>query len=254
MATPKKYNRDAYNRFRRRGKKYGYTAKQISSKWAQYKRGGKLLSALLPSKTKKPVKRKPGFSARTLKYSAKTKTFRTPHGTYKPAALDPILVVYKPKKGRQQKLYAHKEWGWKEVIFHHHACKVSDPWGIRGAWTTKSPSAAWRRRHGAETWGSVAERDRLTGQKPKKAPKKKSANRAAAGSKAGLHAVLHYKKGGSDKFYMLSTAGRKVTAWWGRRGTKGQKKTWTKGSIAAAQDFFDEKVAEKRAKGYRKAR
>jgi predicted DNA-binding WGR domain protein len=45
-----KYDRDAYNRFRRRGAKAGYTQKQISRKWAQYKKGGKTIKELLPPK------------------------------------------------------------------------------------------------------------------------------------------------------------------------------------------------------------
>ena len=82
--TPAKHNADAYNRFKKRGTKGGYTPKQVSAKWKQYKSGGKTIAELLPAKATKPAAKKA-----PAKPAAKARTTATalpsPKGGRKPA-------------------------------------------------------------------------------------------------------------------------------------------------------------------------
>ena len=64
--------------------------------------------------------------------------------------------------------------------------------------------------------------------------------------------TLFFQSGSSDKFYRATLDGPVVTFTWGRRGTNGQTQTHDIG-LWAARHLYEEKIAEKRAKGYREA-
>lgn len=56
-----------------------------------------------------------------------------------------------------------------------------------------------------------------------------------------------------DKFYQAARRGKVVCLQWGRCGTKGQSKVETFSTEISAQRAFDEKIDDKRRKGYRVA-
>ena len=89
--TPAKHNADAYNRFKKRGTKAGYTLKQVSVKWKQYKSGGKTIAELLPAKATKPASKKapakkaPAKKAPAKKARTTATALPSPKGGRKPA-------------------------------------------------------------------------------------------------------------------------------------------------------------------------
>lgn len=63
--------------------------------------------------------------------------------------------------------------------------------------------------------------------------------------------TLYFREGKSDKFYTAVLNGMIVTFIWGRRGTDGQTAEKVFASPFQAREAYLDKLAEKRAKGYR---
>jgi predicted DNA-binding WGR domain protein len=53
------------------------------------------------------------------------------------------------------------------------------------------------------------------------------------------------------KFWAIQLGGCQVFAWWGRIGTQGQSKVWEFNLPLQAQRVYEEKIADKLAKGYK---
>jgi predicted DNA-binding WGR domain protein len=80
-----------------------------------------------------------------------------------------------------------------------------------------------------------------------------SAQGSASHGKAPQEHFLIFQEDEADKFWFARLEGSSWTAQWGRRGGKGQSKTYTFATPEKAQADFERKVSEKFAKGYCKA-
>lgn len=74
-----------------------------------------------------------------------------------------------------------------------------------------------------------------------------------ASTSAPRECFLIFREDGADKFWFARLEGSSWTAEWGRRGTKGQSKTYTFATPEKAQADFEKKVREKLDKGYETA-
>lgn len=86
------------------------------------------------------------------------------------------------------------------------------------------------------------------------APRTASSPRTRASRvKARKEHYLIFQEDEADKFWFARLEGSRWTAEWGRRGSKGQSKTYTFATPKEAQADFDAKAREKLDKGYSKA-
>jgi predicted DNA-binding WGR domain protein len=65
-----------------------------------------------------------------------------------------------------------------------------------------------------------------------------------------MEAKLYFREGKSDKVYRAAVNGCAVTCCWGRRGAAGQTKDFTFATRFEAENYYHQKLEEKRAKGY----
>jgi len=252
----KKYNLDAYNRFRRRGVKAGYPAKQISTRWKKYKTGRYTIADLLKPKGKPKAKSK-------TKTKTKTSRGRKPHHRG-----NRDWYWAHSFTGKGHRLYPEK-FGPKAGVFVRDVDMDGDTnvayfEGRRvgtGTWDEmmvllekkaakkKPPKRPWLGYAGDDPKVAARAEKRQHALR-KKHPKKKTKTKTKAKSK-DMTADLVYKKGTSDKFYTLTLSGNQIKAHWGRTGSAGQRKMWTRSKPGAAEAFWEKKVEEKLAKGYK---